>query len=70
MGGPVGQASKETRRSHPPPHCVWCGKIRVERTWTEERRESAEGSYADGLCPDCRGDYFMDSLARVDARRR
>jgi hypothetical protein len=61
---------KESRRVAVPSLCSWCGQVQVGSTWMEDRRVTYQGRYANGVCPKCKGDYFMDALYQEGARKR
>jgi hypothetical protein len=58
----VGVKSQGQKRTNHPEHCLWCDHIQVGDAWIQERRASNDGLYSDGICPDCKPDYFLDSL--------
>jgi hypothetical protein len=42
----------------------------VGDAWMEDRRNPNGGRYADRICPECQTDYFLDTLSRVEPRKR
>jgi hypothetical protein len=66
----VGEKEKDQRRVAVPSLCSWCGLVQVGDAWMEDRRNPNGGRYADRICPECQTDYFLDTLSRVEPRKR
>jgi len=64
----MGETTKVMKRVSVPVQCGWCEQIKVGMSWMQDRRTLYGGRYSPGVCPECRKDFFLDSLTQVDSK--